>query len=730
MRAARVAAVIVVLTGGMAHALDVPLSVANREKSAKTAEPVTTGVPFARGVVKKANQVRLLTNGVEVPAQFLPTASWPDGSIRWVLCDFQVDLAASGSSAVTLQTGKTPAAVSGITVTDQSGALTINTRAATFSFTKSEFLLNGTPFEVSSGGSTYRAVPSSSGWTVEERGPMKVVVRVDGGWNKTIANSLNRFRARLVFYRDKNYVRLFVTFRNNNSFGWDPSSGDPRVDDLVLTGATFGISLLAPGGRYVFGSGVEKTWEMVVPQTGSPVLQDSRYTSKGVLAAGYTAPRPLAAAQPQYYASTKAWGLVTPPLTGFPSDQQADFDLFERIQRAKVIQKDVQNPPNTRGITLWEHLNQDIRSWNDYGDIRWGGDCGELSGNHYDWSYGMYLQFLRTGKLPFADAASVLARHEIDLDIYHTSADGAAFNYMKNWETRPSHDNPDNCFGGGRPTHTWATGYALHWLLTGDPRGRDGYEELIEGIRQYTYESFNGEGYVDTNEIRTQGWLTENLVTLYRINPKATLRTSSYGKKTIPNAIKDILQSVFDREEAAGKQGYVYAGDPPDPNQRQPLMNMYILEPLIHAYDEVFLGRDAAYAAKLKALILRMTDWVMSITYGGDTNGQGLYRPRQIPYWMDLTQPNAVEGQPPYCLMAANAAGFCYLATGTQSYRDYARAAFSDYVRYVGVAGGDSYVNTRLRTPACFNSVIYVGTESKIHGWSSRFGQYYLAAWE
>lgn len=264
------------------------------------------------------------------------------------------------------------------TVTDKSGALTINTRAAAFSFTKSELSLKGTPFEVSSGGSTYRAVPSSSGWTVEERGPMKVVVRVEGGWNKTLANTLNRFRARLVFYRDKSYVRAFLTFRNNNSFGWDPSGGAPRVDDLVLTGATFGISLLAAGGSYVFGSGVEKTWEMLVPQTGSPVLQDSRYTSKGILAAGYKAPRPLAAAQPQYYASTKAWGLITPPLTGFPSDQQADFDLFERIQHAKVIQKDVQNPPNTRGITLWEHLNQDIRSWNDYGDIRWGGDCAIL----------------------------------------------------------------------------------------------------------------------------------------------------------------------------------------------------------------------------------------------------------------------------------------------------------------------------------------------------------------
>jgi hypothetical protein len=262
--------------------------------------------------------------------------------------------------------------------------------------------------------------------------------------------------------------------------------------------------------------------------------------------------------------------------------------------------------------------------------------------------------------------------------------------------------------------------------MTGDPRGRDGYEELLEGVRQYIYESFNGEGYIDTNEIRIQGWLVENLITLYRINPMATLKTTSSGTKTVSNAIKDILKSVFDREAKAGKHGYVYAGDPPDPNTRQPLMNCYFLEPAIHAYEEVFKGCDNAYAVKLFGLIRRMTGWLMAITYGGDTNNAGRYRPRQIPYWIDIKQPDQREGQIPYLLMAANAAGFCYKATGNASYREYARTAFQDYIRYLGVTGGDTYIDPSLRTPTCYNSDVYVDTESKIHGWSSRYGQYYL----
>jgi len=86
------------------------------------------------------------------------------------------------------------------------------------------------------------------------------------------------------------------------------------------------------------------------------------------------------------------------------------------------------------------------------------------------------------------------------------------------------------------------------------------------------------------------------------------------------------------------------------------------------------------------------------------------------------------EGQIPYLLMAANAAGFCWLETGTQAYADYMRAAFLDYVRYMGVEGGDTYIEPSRRTAASYNSSVYVGTESKIHGWSSRYGQYYLAA--
>lgn len=713
-----------------AAALDIPLTVTNRESSPKISVPITSGVPFAQGVLPDAGPVRLLSGAGEIAAQFLPTAHWPDGSVRWLLLDFQTDLSAYGFADVILQTGTPAAAFTGIVVDDRPATLTIDTGSSTFNFAKSELSIGGNAFEVVSAGRTYRAVPSA--WTLEEQGPMKVVVRVDGTWlqgSVPLVNALNHFRARLVFCRGHGDLRVLLSFQNNNSFGWDPSSGAPRQPGLTLSAVNFGIPLLPAGHSYVFGSGVEKTWDVLVPASGSPVLHDSRYNADGTLAGGYSAPAPLAVASPAYYVSTNAWGEFALPVSGMPPEQQPDFDRFEKLQLAKVRPADVEDPPGLRGITLWEHLSQDLASWHDYGDLRWGGDTGSLSGNHYDWSYGMYLQFLRTGRLAFADMAGVLARHEIDFDIYHTDADGPAFNYQKNWESRPSHDDGDNGFGGGRPSHTWTQGYALHWLLTGDQRGRDGYEELLEGVRQYVYESFNGEGYLDTSELRVAGWPIENLITLWRIDPDATLATTVYGSKTIPRAIKDMLQSVFDHEAAAGGHGFVYAGDyPPDPNLRQPLQHLYFLEPAIKAYAEVFEGRDPAYAAELLGLIRRMTDWLISVTYGGNTDGSGLYRPRQLPYMVDIRRATQTDGQIPYLLMAANAAAFCYRATGVEGYLTYARAAFQDYVRYLNVTGGDAYVDPALRSATAYNSNIYVDTESKIHGWSSRYPQQYLVA--
>jgi hypothetical protein len=160
----------------------------------------------------------------------------------------------------------------------------------------------------------------------------------------------------------------------------------------------------------------------------------------------------------------------------------------------------------------------------------------------------------------------------------------------------------------------------------------------------------------------------------------------------------------------------------------QTLLHLYVLEPLIEAHSEVFRGRDDGYASALLELIRRMTDWLRARTFGGDDDGGGGYRPRQIPYWVDTNSGEGTEGQLPYLLMAANAAAYLYTTTGDESFREYARATFQDYVRYVGAIPPDTYGDRGARTPASYNSAVFTGTESKLNGWMLRYGQHFLAS--
>jgi len=62
---------------------------------ARTAAPVTTGVPFAKGKIRSIGEIALTREGRRVPAQWRELVRWfDDGSIRWVNLDFVTDLGA------------------------------------------------------------------------------------------------------------------------------------------------------------------------------------------------------------------------------------------------------------------------------------------------------------------------------------------------------------------------------------------------------------------------------------------------------------------------------------------------------------------------------------------------------------------------------------------------------------------------------------------------------------
>ncbi len=97
-------------------AFSVPLTVRDNAGVPRRAWPVTAGVPLPPGAVTDVRGLRLVDDrGREVPAQFavLNRHAARDGSVRWVLVDFQVDLAARASAVVRLTNDRPAAPVTG-----------------------------------------------------------------------------------------------------------------------------------------------------------------------------------------------------------------------------------------------------------------------------------------------------------------------------------------------------------------------------------------------------------------------------------------------------------------------------------------------------------------------------------------------------------------------------------------------------------------------------------------
>jgi len=109
--------------------------------------------------------------------------------------------------------------------------------------------------------------------------------------------------------------------------------------------------------------------------------------------------------------------------------------------------------------------------------------------NQFDGLRGALCQWLATGQSAWFDLADQLARHVIDIDLYRTQLDRAAYNGGLFWFTdhyrtaatathrtysRQNRSNNGGAYGGGPgPEHNFAGGLLHHWYLTGDPQAHD-----------------------------------------------------------------------------------------------------------------------------------------------------------------------------------------------------------------------------------------------------------------
>jgi hypothetical protein len=117
--------------------------------------------------------------------------------------------------------------------------------------------------------------------------------------------------------------------------------------------------------------------------------------------------------------------------------------------------------------------------------------------NQFDVLYGGILQAARTGNANWWNLFEPLARHVIDIDLYHTNDDRAAYNGGLFWHTdhyvsagtcthrtySRSNARPGQDYGGGpSDEHNYTTGLLYYYYLTGNPDARDAVISLADWV--------------------------------------------------------------------------------------------------------------------------------------------------------------------------------------------------------------------------------------------------------
>jgi hypothetical protein len=150
----------------------------------------------------------------------------------------------------------------------------------------------------------------------------------------------------------------------------------------------------------------------------------------------------------------------------------------------------------------------DEYGWRDFGDVPADHEQTHYAGsntivshynNQFDMIFGATLQLAATGDLKWFDLLDPLARHVIDIDIYHTNEDRAAFNGGLFWHTDHYVDarlsthrsysrrnqKPGHAYGGGPSCeHNYTTGLLHYYFLTGNVEARESVLSLADWVIQ------------------------------------------------------------------------------------------------------------------------------------------------------------------------------------------------------------------------------------------------------
>lgn len=253
----------------MALASEIGVDVTEHAGVSRDDWPVTGGVPFARGAVKDAGNVRLFDDsGQLVRLQREVMAWWDDGSIKWLLLDFFATVDANVTRVYTLRYGDgvQPATESrlrwrkterGVSVDTGCLRAEISNRLFESLSVKQE---DGSWADVVTGpgemwmsangekeGRYSSALGREGEVVVEQSGPNRVCVRVSGWHYDEKGQRFGAYVLRVHAYAGRPYLRVFHTFINSEF-----------PEDSLITGIGMRVRFSADGESDVCYGGTER----------------------------------------------------------------------------------------------------------------------------------------------------------------------------------------------------------------------------------------------------------------------------------------------------------------------------------------------------------------------------------------------------------------------------------------------------------------------------------------
>jgi hypothetical protein len=195
--------------------------------------PVTYGVPLPESVLIPGRELALKTaKGALLPVQVKSLETWPDGSIKWLLLDFELPLTPNEEGQLILVADAHPPATSDLSVTETPERITVTTNRLRAVFSKTEFalfasyqvnageiLLPGSDIVVEdlNGKRYYASLARTLQVRLAEQGPLRTVIEVTGRHTAEDDSEMLSFRVRYTFRPNEPGVAIAYKFTNRET---------------------------------------------------------------------------------------------------------------------------------------------------------------------------------------------------------------------------------------------------------------------------------------------------------------------------------------------------------------------------------------------------------------------------------------------------------------------------------------------------------------------------------